>query len=110
MTGQIRCGDTLWDNVRFDAKAGDAACASLVHELSHAPPMRLRSRDPIGCSCAVVSAMGTSRFDAHARPRSARVESRLFPARAFNQFGQAGDRGRVEAYNFPGMLIKDQAE
>lgn len=33
-------------------------CASPVRELSHAPPMRLRSRDPIGCHRAVVSADG----------------------------------------------------
>jgi len=63
-------------------ESGDAACVSPVRELSHAPPMRLRSRDPIGCSRAVVSAMGTSRFDARARPRSARVDFSLFPARS----------------------------
>lgn len=75
IAGQIHHGIS-WDNV-VRCRSGDAACASSVRELSHAPPMRLRSRDLIGCSRAVVSAMGTSRFDARARTRSARVYSRL---------------------------------
>lgn len=66
-----------WDNA-IRCRSEGAACASPVRELSHAPPMRLRSCDPIGCHCAVVSAMGTFRFDARARPRSARVVSRFF--------------------------------
>lgn len=86
----------------------DAACVSLVRELSHAPPMRLRSRDPIGCSRAVVSAMGTSRFDARVRPRCARVDSRISLRETFNQLGQAGDRGKRKRAIFPlvGRLSK----
>lgn len=74
----------------------DAACVSLVRELSHAPPMRLRSRDPIGCSRAVVSAMGTSRFDARARPRCARRFSR-FPASSVKPVRPGGRSRKEEA-------------
>lgn len=59
-------------------RGGDAACASPVRELSHAPPMRLRSRDPIGCSRAVVSAMGTVQVRRSCSAECARVDSRVF--------------------------------
>lgn len=52
------------DSISRKERHRAAACVSLPCDLSHAPPMRLRSRDLIGYNRAVVSAMGTSKFDA----------------------------------------------